>query len=143
MTEASRPCVSVDANSWNAHYLLGVGLEGSGQRRNAIPEYQKAVELSQGNQDAIAAMAHAYAATGRKAEAQKILHEFLRQSETSYVSPYMIATVYASLGDRDEAFEYLEKAYQERSSDLPYFLKADLRSTACAPIHASRTSCAG
>ena len=39
----------------------------------------------------------------------------------------MIATVYASLGDKDKAFEYLEKAYQERSSDLPYFLKADLR----------------
>jgi len=39
----------------------------------------------------------------------------------------MIATVYAGLGDKDKAFEYLEKAYQERSSDLPYFLKADLR----------------
>jgi len=34
---------------------------------------------------------------------------------------------YASSGDKDKAFEFLEKAYQERSSDLPYFLKADLR----------------
>jgi hypothetical protein len=72
-------------------------------------------------------LAHAYAATGRRAEAQKILHEWQRQSETSYVSPYMIATVYASLGEKDNAFEFLEKAHQERSSDLPYFLKADLR----------------
>jgi hypothetical protein len=39
----------------------------------------------------------------------------------------MIATVYAGLGEKNKAFEYLEKAYQERSSDLPYFLKADLR----------------
>jgi len=39
----------------------------------------------------------------------------------------MIATAYAGLGDKAKAFEYLEKAYQERSSDLPYFLKADLR----------------
>ena len=39
----------------------------------------------------------------------------------------MIATVYASLGEKDKAFEYLEKAYEERSSDLPYFLKSDLR----------------
>jgi hypothetical protein len=31
------------------------------------------------------------------------------------------------LGEKDKAFEYLEKAYEERSSDLPYFLKADLR----------------
>ena len=127
MIEAGRECVASDANSWIAHYLLGVGQEGSGQTLQAIPEYQKAIELSQGDQDAIAALAHAYAAAGKKAEAQKILHEFLRQSETSYVSAYMIATVYASLGDKDNAFEYLEKAYQERSSDLPYFLKADLR----------------
>jgi hypothetical protein len=39
----------------------------------------------------------------------------------------MIATIYAGLGDKEKAFEYLEKAYQERSTDLPYFLKADLR----------------
>ena len=39
----------------------------------------------------------------------------------------MIATVYAGLGDKDKAFEFLEKAYQIRSTDLPYFLKADLR----------------
>ena len=39
----------------------------------------------------------------------------------------MIATVYAGLGDKDKAFEFLEKAHQERSPDLPYFLRADLR----------------
>ena len=127
MIESGRECVAFDANSWVAHYLLGAGQEGSGQTLQAIPEYQKAVELSQGDQDPTASLAHAYAASGRKVEAQKILHEFLRQSETSYVSPYMIATVYAALGDKDKAFEYLEKAYRERSSDVPYFLKADLR----------------
>jgi tetratricopeptide (TPR) repeat protein len=127
MIEAGLECVASDANSWLAHHLLGVGHEGSGQTRIAILEYQKAIELSQGDQDPTAALAHAYAATGRKAEAQKMLREWQRQSETNYVSPYMIATVYAGLGDKNKAFEYLEKAYQERSSDLPYFLKADLR----------------
>ena len=39
----------------------------------------------------------------------------------------MIAVVYAGLGNKDKAFEYLEKAYNERSPDLPWFLKADLR----------------
>jgi tetratricopeptide (TPR) repeat protein len=119
--------VASDPNSWLAHYLLGVAYEGSGQTQEAIPEYQKAIELSQSDEDPTAALAHAYAITGRRAEAQKILREWQRQSESSYVSPYMIATVYAGLGDKDKAFEYLEKAYQERSSDLPYFLKADLR----------------
>jgi len=127
LIEAGRQCVASDANSWLAHFYIGVGLEGSGQAQKAIPEYQKAVELSQGNSDPTAALAHAYAATGRREEAKKILHEWQRQSESSYVSPYMIATVHAGLGDTDKAFEYLERAYQERSSDLPYFLKADLR----------------
>ena len=127
MCEAGRQYVASDANSWLAHYLLGVGYQGSGQTLEAIPEYQKAIELSQGDEDPIAALADVYAATSRRAEAQKILHECLRQSETIYVSPFMIATIYAGLGDKDKAFEFLEKAYQERSSDLPYFLRADLR----------------
>jgi len=127
LMESSRQFVASSSNAWLAYYWLGVGYEGSGQAREAIPEYQKAVELSQGDSDLTAALAHAYAATGRRAEAQKILQEWLRQSESKYVSPYMIGTVYASLGDKEKAFEYLEKAYQEKSSDLPYFLRADLR----------------
>jgi len=127
MVEVGRQDVTSDANSWSAHFLLGVGYEGSGRTLDAIPEYQKAVELSEGDQDPAAGLAHAYASTGRSAEAQKLLREWQHQSESNYISPYMIATVYASLEEKDKAFEYLEKAYQERSSDLPYFLRADLR----------------
>jgi len=127
MIEAGRQYVDSDANSWLAHHLLGVGYEGSGQTLDAIHEYQKAVELSERDEDTTAALAYAYAVTGRREDTKKILSEWEHQSETSYVSPYMIATVYAGLGDKDEAFKFLEKAYQEKSSDLPYFLKADLR----------------
>ncbi len=127
MIEVGRQSVASDPNSWLDHYLLGVGYEGSGQILEAIPEYQKAVELSESDQDPTASLAHAYAATGRTAEAKKKIREWRRESEISYVSPYMIATVYAGLGDKEKAFEFLEKTYQERSSDLPYFLKADLR----------------
>ena len=127
MIEVSRPYVASNPNSWLGHYLLGIGYEGSGQTVEAVPEYQKAVELSEGDTDPTAYLAHAYAATDRRGEAKKILHELLSRSETAYVFPYMIATVYAGLVDKDKAFEFLEKAYQERSSDLPYFLEADLR----------------
>jgi Tfp pilus assembly protein PilF len=127
LTEVSRSYTTAHLNDWVAHYWLGVGLEGSGQTREAITEYQRAVELSQGNSDPVASLAHAYATTGKSVEAEKILHQFLRQSETSFVSPYMIATVYAALGNKEKSFEYLEKAYQIRSADLPYFLRADLR----------------
>jgi TolB-like protein/DNA-binding winged helix-turn-helix (wHTH) protein/Tfp pilus assembly protein PilF len=127
LIKIGRAFVAQNSNDWLAHDWLGVGYEGSGQILQAIPEYQKAVELSQGDSDPGAQLAHAYAAIGRKSEAQKILREWLDQSERVYVSPYMIAAVYAGLGKKDKAFEYLEKAYQERSSDLSYFLRADLR----------------
>jgi eukaryotic-like serine/threonine-protein kinase len=127
MVEMTPQRVALNPGSWLRHYFLAVGYEGSGQRLEAIPEYQKAVELSQGDTDATAGLAHAYAATGQRANAEKILHDFLQKSKTSYVSPYMIGTVYAGLGDKNKAFEFLEKAYQERSPDIPYFLKADLR----------------
>ena len=127
LLETSHAFAAQNANDWTAHNWVGVGYQGTGQASKAIASYQKAAELSQGDSDTVAGLAHAYATSGRKTEAQKILRDWLRQSETNYVSPYMIATVYAGLGSKDKAFEYLEKAYEERSPDLTYFLRADLR----------------
>ncbi len=127
MVEVNRQSVASNPDEWLGHYFLGVGYEGLGQQLEAIPEYQKAVELSQSDTDTVAALGHAYATIGRRAEAQKILRDLHRQSKTSYVSPYMIAAIYAGLGDKERAFEFLERAYQERSSNIPYFIKADLR----------------
>jgi TolB-like protein/DNA-binding winged helix-turn-helix (wHTH) protein/Flp pilus assembly protein TadD len=127
MLEGMRKYVPSNPGHWVGHQLLGVAYEGSGQTLLAIPEYQKAVEYSGNDADPTAALAYAYARTGKRAEAEKILRDLLEQSKTSYVSPYMVATIYAGLGNKDRAFEYLEKAYDERSADLSYFLKADLR----------------
>lgn len=127
LVEASQKSVAANPGAWAAHYFLAVGYEGSGRTAQAIPEYQQAVELSQGDSDTTAGLAHVYATIGRKAEAEKILSELQRQSKVTYVSPYMIAAIYAGLGRSDKAFEFLEKAYRERSSDIPYFIKADLR----------------
>jgi TolB-like protein/Flp pilus assembly protein TadD len=70
LIKIGRAFVAHNSNEWLAHYWLGVGYEGSGETPQAIPEYQKAVELSQGDSDTTASLAHAYAATGRKADAQ-------------------------------------------------------------------------
>jgi serine/threonine protein kinase/Tfp pilus assembly protein PilF len=127
VVEATRRFTAMNPNDWPGHYFLGVGDQGTGQKLDAVAEFKKAVELSHGDTDAVAGLAHAYVAIGKRGEAEKILHDLLEQSQKSYVSPYMIATIYAALGNKEKAFNFLEKAYQERSPDVPYFLKADLR----------------
>jgi tetratricopeptide (TPR) repeat protein len=127
LVEASRRGMALNPNEWLEHFYLGMGYEGTGKRLESISEYQKAVELSGGDQDATVALAHAYAGAGRRAETQKMLRDLEQKSTKVYVSPYLIATLYATLGDKDIAFKFLEKAYQEKSLDLSWYLKADLR----------------
>jgi len=127
LIEAGQRSVVTNPNAWGSHYYLAVGYEGSGQLEKAVPEYQRAVDLSQSNSDPTAGLAHVYAAMGKRAEAEKILGELQRQSKTSYVSPYMIAVIYSGLRQNDKAFKFLEKGYQEKSPDIAYFLRADLR----------------
>jgi tetratricopeptide (TPR) repeat protein len=127
LVEASRRGVVSYPNEWTEHYNLGVGYEGTGKLLEAISEYQKAIEVSNGDQDPTASLAHAFAVIGRKAEAEKILRDLEQKSKGAYVSPYMIATIYAGLGEKDKAFEFLEKAYEERSLDISWHVKADLR----------------
>jgi serine/threonine protein kinase/Tfp pilus assembly protein PilF len=127
LIEAGQRAVITNPNLWSGHYYLAVGYQGSGHLEQAVPEYQRAVDLSQRDSDTVAGLAHVYAAMGKRAEAEKILSELQRQSKATYVSPYMIAVIYSGLGQNDKAFEFLEKAYQDKSPDIAYFLRADLR----------------
>lgn len=127
LVEAGKKSVAAHPNGWASHYFLAVGYEGLGRPSQAIPEYQRAVDLSEADTDTIAGLAHAYSATGRRTEAEKILRELQIKSKTDYISPYMLGAIYAGLGNNDKAFEFLEKAYKERSPDVAYFLRVDLR----------------
>ena len=127
LLEVSRRGIASDPNDWLGHYYLGIGNEGTGKLPEAISEYQKAVELSNGDQDARASLAHAFAAIGNRSAAEKILRDLEHGSKDKYDSPYLLATIYAGLGEKDKAFQYLEKAYDSRSLDISWHLKADLR----------------
>ena len=127
LIEASRRRIALNPNEWLEHYFIAVGYEGTGKLQEAVSEYQKAVELSGGDQDAAVALADAYAGVGRRAETEKVLRDLQQESTKVYVSPYLIATLYATLGDKDAAFKFPEKAYSEKSLDLSWNLTADLR----------------
>jgi serine/threonine protein phosphatase PrpC len=71
-----------------------------------------------------ASLAIVYAQSGKRAEAQKILDEFIIQSRQRFVSETDVAALYAYLGERDQAMEWLEKGYEERSGAM-ILLKSD------------------
>jgi serine/threonine protein kinase/Flp pilus assembly protein TadD len=121
--ESLRKTLEMDPNFALAHVRLGGAYEFKGMYEEAIVEYQKARELSGSRADnpgMSAAFAHVYAASGRGDQAREILKRLKEQSQRSYVSPCDIAEVHAALGEKDQAFEWLEKAYDARSSDFRF-----------------------
>jgi TolB-like protein/Flp pilus assembly protein TadD len=119
--------VASNPKDWTMHANLGTGFEGTGKLPEAIAEYQKAVDLSDGNLDAKASLGHAYAVIGNKVQAEKILRELEQKSANGQASPYLAATIYAGLGNKEKAFELLEQAFREKSLDVGWMLKPDLR----------------
>jgi tetratricopeptide (TPR) repeat protein len=87
-----------------------------GSYEPAILALQKSIPLSGDSADESASLAHAYALSGKRTEAQKILEELKQQSKRRYVSPGTMADLYFLLGDKDQAFGLLEKAYEERDN---------------------------
>ena len=126
LIEASKRALLLDPKDWWQHYNLGVGYEGTGKVQEAIAEYETTVKMSDGSADAAVALAHAYSAAGKKAEAEKILRDLERKLKGPSASPYTMATIYAGLGENDKAFEFLEKAYSEKSLDFALPLQSDL-----------------
>ncbi|HLX82770.1 MAG TPA: tetratricopeptide repeat protein [Terriglobales bacterium] len=80
----------------------------------AIAELRRAGELSGGIPISIANLARAYIASGKKSEAVKLLGDLKKRSNPGYSNASEIAMIYASLGDTDQAMNWLEQAYEER-----------------------------
>jgi eukaryotic-like serine/threonine-protein kinase len=118
--------LELDPNFFVARRYLGLAYEQKGMYAEAISEYQQALALSGGSTLMIAHLGHAYAASGDKIRAQQSLTELEERSKQGYVSAYLTAVIYAGLGEKEKAFEWLEKAYEERAEFLIY-LKTDPR----------------
>jgi TolB-like protein/Tfp pilus assembly protein PilF len=116
--------IDLDPDFALAHWRLGEAFKQAGMYDEAIAEIQEAARLSGRSPRMVARLGHAYAIAGRKQEALEALHELNGMSERQYVSPYEIAIIYAGLGERDLVFEWLERAYEDRSSWLT-FLKVE------------------
>jgi len=112
--------LEIDPNFGPAHWGLGWAYEQKSMFEEAIAEFQKGIDLSGGNPVYLAALGHALAVARKREEAEKVLEELKEQSKRRYVPPYFLAAIYTGLGDKDQAFQWLERAYEERSSWLLY-----------------------
>jgi TolB-like protein/tetratricopeptide (TPR) repeat protein len=124
--EQYRKTIEIDPNWSSAHLLLAQAYEAKGMYGEAVAEYAKARELglSGGNKQDAAAALDSYAKGGWKGYLEYALTSRKERSKQTYVSPYSIAAGYARLGEKDEAFAWLEKAYQERNYRMT-LLKVD------------------
>ncbi len=103
-----------------AHLILGQAFEQKGEFNPALAELHKALEISHNSPLMISALAHAYALSGNRVEAQKLLTELEALSKNQYVSPYYVAVVNLGLGKNELAMNWLEKAYADRSNGLVF-----------------------
>src|ERR1700691_4630687 len=119
--------IELDPNFWFDHCFLGRAYEAKGRLPEAIAEFQSALALDKDNTEIWSGLGHAYALSGNKSEAQKVLSHFNELSKYNYVSPYSRAIIYAGLGEKDQVFAWLDRAYQERSYFLAVYLPTDSR----------------
>jgi eukaryotic-like serine/threonine-protein kinase len=119
--------IELDPNYWFNHCYLGRAYEAKGKMSEAIAAFQRALALDNENTEIWSGLGHAYALSGNKKEAEKVLGHLTELSARIYVSPYSIAIIYAGLGDKDLVFAWLDRAYAERSYFLAVYLTTDSR----------------
>lgn len=118
--EQLRNVIAMDPNHYQAHWFLGHTYALNKQFEQAIAASQKAVDVSQRAPGALGMLGLVYALAGQKDEANKILNELLELNKRRYVTPAALANLYIGLDNKDQAFFWLEKAFQERSNYLAY-----------------------
>jgi serine/threonine protein kinase/Tfp pilus assembly protein PilF len=107
-----------------AHFHLAASYAEQGKANEAIVEFHKATDLSGGS--TLASLGYAYATFGKRREALKILDELKARSTRGEVPAFEMAIIHTGLGDKERAFEWFDKAIEDRS-ELMAWLKVDPR----------------
>lgn len=122
--------LELDPNFASAYRARARLYDELGQPKLALEAYEKAAKLSQ-DATSLSALAHAYAASGQRVKAIRIVEQLESAPKEKYVSPYEIAPVFVALGEKDRALSLLEQSLQEHDSRMP-FLAVD---GWLAPLH--------
>jgi adenylate cyclase len=111
----------LDPNNPWTRWFLGRAYLFKGLPQRGIEEMETALHLSPDDPLGLGFVGYTYAVSGRRADALKVLQRLDELQKHRFVSTAARIYVYAGLGDKDKAFEWLEKAYQERSDTLAWF----------------------
>jgi TolB-like protein/Flp pilus assembly protein TadD len=114
-----RNMVALDPNFDETRELLGLAYAKKAMFPDAIAELQKAIELDPDSHNR-ALLGYAYALSGQRDNAQKVLDSLNQLARKTNVSSHLFAVIYSGLGDKDQAFAWLEKSFTERSAYLVY-----------------------
>ena len=116
--ESLKKSLELDQNYPYTHLFLGFTYAAKGMYREAIAAYEQAIRLGLDSPSTQIHLGVAYAGAGERVRAQAILKRL--QTSKEYVSPGQLAVLYGNLGEREQAFASLEKAYQEHDLQLQY-----------------------
>jgi Flp pilus assembly protein TadD len=117
--EQCQRTIELDPRFADAHYILGFAYLKQRRNEEATADFQKAVQLSGRAATYLSNLGYCYAVTGRRAEALAILKELEEKHAKRESTGQFLAGVYAGLGDKDQAFAWLERDFQQRSGQLP------------------------
>jgi TolB-like protein/DNA-binding winged helix-turn-helix (wHTH) protein/Tfp pilus assembly protein PilF len=117
--------LELDPNFAGAHEWRALAYEGKGMFPEAVLETQ-AARRGDDAPHTLALLAHAYAESGDRLEARRLLRELNERSASEYVNPWDFALVHAGLGEKEPTLHWLEKSYQARSPEM-INLKIDFR----------------
>ena len=110
-----RKIQDLEPNFWAAHHTLAMVFMKRQRYDEALAEAQKGVELNRRANASLALLAHVYGRMGKSAEAQSVIKELLDRYAKQAADGRDLAVAYAGLDQKNEAFGWLEKSFQQRS----------------------------
>jgi tetratricopeptide (TPR) repeat protein len=116
----------MDAGFLPGHTDLARAYEQKGLLDEAMAAYRLAAALERSDPGMSAGLAHTLALAGRPDEARAILGRLIERHSREFTSTFSIATIHACLGDAGGAFDWLERAFDQRDGALA-FLKVHPR----------------
>jgi Flp pilus assembly protein TadD len=112
--------VAIDTTFVATNENLGTAYVALGRYAEAVPVLQRAFDPAVRQSSPLGILGYALAKSGRRAEAQELLADFLERHRRGYVAPTSLAVLYAGLGDTVETFAWLRRALEGRDPFLIY-----------------------